>query len=102
RADAPFAATAAAKAALESLVRTAAVEFAARGITVNAVTPGFTRKDQGPSAGNAAAWAQAEQATPLGRIAEPDDVAALIAFLLSDAARHITGQVIHVDGGLTL
>lgn len=102
RADAPFAATAAAKAALESLVRTAAVEFAARGITVNAVAPGFTRKDHGPSAGNAAAWAQAEQATPLGRIAEPDDVAALIAFLLSDAARHITGQVIHVDGGLTL
>ncbi|HEM7802576.1 TPA: SDR family oxidoreductase, partial [Burkholderia cenocepacia] len=102
RADAPFAATAAAKAALESLVRTAAAEFAARGITVNAVAPGFTRKDHGPSAGNAAAWAQAEQATPLGRIAEPDDVAALIAFLLSDAARQITGQVIHVDGGLTL
>ncbi|AOJ30309.1 SDR family NAD(P)-dependent oxidoreductase [Burkholderia metallica] len=102
RADTPFAATAAAKAALESLVRTAAAEFAARGITVNAVAPGFTRKDHGPSAGNADAWAQAEQATPLGRIAEPDDVAALIAFLLSDAARQITGQVIHVDGGLTL
>ncbi|MCQ4437414.1 SDR family oxidoreductase, partial [Clostridioides difficile] len=43
----------------------------------------------------------AEQATPLGRIAEPDDVAALIAFLLSDAARQITGPVVHVDGGLT-
>ncbi|KVG61212.1 SDR family NAD(P)-dependent oxidoreductase [Burkholderia pseudomultivorans] len=102
RADAPFAATAAAKAALESLVRTAAAEFAAHGITVNAVAPGFTRKDHGPSAGNAAAWTQAERATPLGRIAEPDDVAALIAFLLSDAARQITGQVVHVDGGLTL
>ncbi|MCA7953982.1 SDR family oxidoreductase [Burkholderia seminalis] len=102
RAEAPFAATAAAKAALESLVRSAAAEFAAHGITVNAVAPGFTRKDHGPSTGNAAAWVQAEQATPLGRIAEPDDVAALIAFLLSDAGRQITGQVIHVDGGLTL
>lgn len=102
RADAPFAATAAAKAALESLVKTAAAELAAQHITVNAVAPGYTRKDQGPSAANAGAWAHAAQATPLGQVAEPDDVAALIAFLLSDAARHITGQVIHIDGGLTL
>ncbi|MBU9562976.1 SDR family oxidoreductase [Burkholderia multivorans] len=102
RADAPFAATAAAKAALESLVRSAAAEFAPAAITVNAVAPGFTRKDRGPSADNAGAWAHAAHATPLGRIAEPDDVAALIAFLLSDAARQITGQVVHVDGGLTL
>ncbi|MDI9682598.1 SDR family oxidoreductase, partial [Burkholderia cenocepacia] len=75
--------------------------FAARGITVNAVAPGFTRKDHGPSAGNAAAWAQAEQATPLGRIAEPDDVAASDSRNAISAARQITGQVIHVDGGLT-
>lgn len=102
RADAPFAATAAAKAALESLVRSAAAEFAPAAITVNAVAPGFTRKDRGPSADNAGAWVHAAHATPLGRIAEPDDVAALIAFLLSDAARQITGQVVHVDGGLTL
>jgi NAD(P)-dependent dehydrogenase (short-subunit alcohol dehydrogenase family) len=47
-------------------------------------------------------WTHAAAATPLGHVAEPADVAALIAFLLSDAARHITGQVIHVDGGLTL
>ncbi|OXH92647.1 short-chain dehydrogenase, partial [Burkholderia multivorans] len=91
-----------AKAALESLVRSAAAEFARAAITVNAVAPGFTRKDRGPSADNAGAWAHAAHATPLGRIAEPDDVAALIAFLLSDAARQITGQVVHVDGGLTL
>lgn len=102
RADAPFAATAAAKAALESLAKTAAAELAPHGVTVNCVAPGYTRKDHGPSAENAPVWARAADATPLGRVAEPSDVAALIAFLLSDEARHITGQVIHIDGGLTL
>ena len=102
RADAPFAATAAAKAALESLAKTAAAEFAPHGVTVNCVAPGYTRKDRGPSVENAPAWVRAADATPLGRVADPDDIAALIDFLLSDAARHITGQVIHVDGGLTL
>ncbi|HEV3423745.1 MAG TPA: SDR family oxidoreductase [Paraburkholderia sp.] len=102
RADAPFAATAASKAALESLAKTAAAELAPHGVTVNCVAPGYTRKDRGPGADNAAAWTHAADATPLGHIAEPADVAALIAFLLSDQARHITGQVIHIDGGLTL
>ncbi|WP_233832358.1 SDR family NAD(P)-dependent oxidoreductase [Paraburkholderia sp. ZP32-5] len=102
RADAPFAATAAAKAALESLARTAAAELAPLGVTVNCVAPGYTRKDHGPSADNATVWTRAAEATPLGHVAEPADVAALIAFLLSDEARHITGQVIHIDGGLTL
>lgn len=102
RADTPFAATAAAKAALESLAKTAAAELAPHGVTVNCVAPGYTRKDRGPSADNASAWNRAAQATPLGHIAEPADIAELIAFLLSDAARHITGQVIHIDGGLTL
>ncbi|QGZ62509.1 SDR family NAD(P)-dependent oxidoreductase [Paraburkholderia acidisoli] len=102
RADAPFAATAAAKAALEALAKTAAAELAPRGVTVNCVAPGYTRKDAGPTPENAPAWAHAAEATPLGRVADPTDIAELIAFLLGDAARHITGQVIHVDGGLTL
>jgi NAD(P)-dependent dehydrogenase (short-subunit alcohol dehydrogenase family) len=102
RADAPFAATAAAKAALESLAKTAAAELAPHGVTVNCVAPGYTRKDKGPTPENAPAWARAAQETPLGHVADPADIAELIAFLLSGAARHITGQVIHVDGGLTL
>ncbi|QGZ55734.1 SDR family NAD(P)-dependent oxidoreductase [Paraburkholderia acidiphila] len=102
RAGAPFAATGAAKAALESLAKTAAAELAPHGVTVNCVAPGYTRKDQGPTPENAPVWERAAQETPLGHVADPTDVAELIAFLLSDAARHITGQVIHIDGGLTL
>ncbi|PVX74094.1 SDR family NAD(P)-dependent oxidoreductase [Paraburkholderia unamae] len=102
RADAPFAATAAAKAALESLAKTAAAELAPHGVTVNCVAPGYTRKDKGPTPENAPVWERAAQETPLGHVADPADIAELIGFLLSDAARHITGQVIHVDGGLTL
>jgi len=99
----PFAPSAAAKAALEALVRTAAAELGPQGITVNAVAPGYTRKDRDrASAIGSSAWDRAVQAIPLGRIAEPDDVAGVIAFLLGPDARYITGQVIAVDGGLTL
>lgn len=97
-----FPASAAAKAAGEALMRTLAAELAPCGVTVNAVVPGYTRKDGGHSALGAEGWKKAAEATPLGRIAEPDDIAALITFLLSPAARHITGQAIAVDGGLSL
>ena len=97
-----FPASAAAKAAGEALTRALAVELALDGVTVNAVVPGYTRKDGGHSALAADGWRKAAEATPLGRIAEPEDIAALIAFLLSPAARHITGQAIAVDGGLSL
>ena len=97
-----FPASATAKSAGEALMRTFAAEMAPAGVTVNAVIPGYTRKDGGHTALNADGWKAAAAATPLGRIGEPEDVAALIAFLLSPAARHITGQAIAVDGGLSL
>lgn len=97
-----FPASAAAKAAGEALMRSLAAELAPAGVTVNAVIPGYTQKDGGHSALAAEGWQRAAEATPLGRIAKPADIAALIAFLLSSGARHITGQAIAVDGGLSL
>ena len=102
-ADYLFPVTAAAKGGLEALARTLARQLAADGVTVNCVAPGFTRKDkQGHSSLGGDAWQRAAELTPMGRIADPDDIAALVAFLLGPEARHITGQVIHVDGGLGL
>ena len=97
-----FPATAAGKGALEALARNLAFQLAPTGVTVNCVAPGFTRKDGGHAALAPAAWEAAARATPSGRIAEPDDIAAAIGFLLSRDARHITGQILRVDGGLSL
>jgi NAD(P)-dependent dehydrogenase (short-subunit alcohol dehydrogenase family) len=98
-----FAASAAAKAGVEALIKSAAAELAPSGVTVNAVAPGYVRKDR-PHTGalNEAQWAQALARVPMGRLATPDDIAAPIAFLLSADAAYITGQVIHIDGGMTL
>jgi 3-oxoacyl-[acyl-carrier protein] reductase len=98
-----FPASAAAKAALEALVRALAIELAPSGVTVNAVVPGFIRKDAGAHrAIGPAALAQQTARIPLGRIGLPDDVAAAVAFLASPAANYITGQILHVDGGLVM
>ena len=64
--------------------------------------PGYTRKDGGHSALDPEAWKRVGARAPLGKVAEPEDVAHLIAFLLSPEARYITGQAIAVDGGLAL
>lgn len=97
-----FPATAAAKGALEALARVLALQLAPQGVTVNCVAPGFTRKVGGHAALDPAAWEAAAAATPNGRLAEPEDIAAAVAFLLSREAGHVTGQILRVDGGLSL
>lgn len=97
-----FPASAAAKAGVEALVRSLAVEWAPK-VTVNAVVPGYTRKDSGAHAAlDKAAWEAVLARIPLRRLGEPDDVAAAIAFLASPAAAYITGQCLHVDGGVVI
>ena len=92
------AAYAASKAALLGYCRTLAIETAKRGITVNYVAPGFIATDM--MANYEAYREKMESQIPVGRFARPEEVAATVGFLMSDAAAYITGAVIPVDGGL--
>jgi NAD(P)-dependent dehydrogenase (short-subunit alcohol dehydrogenase family) len=97
------AAYAATKAGVSGLVRSLAIEWGPKGVTVNAVGPGIIKTpltkaymDQFPDKVKASI-----ANTPLGRLGEPEDVADVVTFLASDKARFITGQTIYVDGGIS-
>ena len=92
---------AAAKAGIIGFTRAVAREVASRTVTVNAVAPGFVLTDMTADLSDDQKQAILDL-IPLGRHAEPEDIAPLVAFLASDAARYITGQTLHVDGGLVM
>lgn len=88
---------AAAKAGLHGATKSLALEVASRGITVNAVAPGVI---ESPILNGAFSKEQLESLVPMKRAGSPEEVAALVAFLTSDAASYITGQIISINGGM--
>ncbi|MGC5284808.1 SDR family oxidoreductase [Micromonospora sp. DT231] len=95
-----IAAYAASKGAVEQLSAVASRELAARGITVNTVSPGATDTDLLHATNSAQSVEIAARVTPLGRLGQPADVADVVAFLCGPDARWVTGQNIHAAGGL--
>lgn len=93
---------AASKGALLSLVKGLCVEVAPRGITVNAVAPGWIETEMAEPAFGAGGRERIAESIPLRRIATADDVAGPIVFLCSRLARHITGEILNVNGGAVL
>lgn len=91
----------AAKAGVIGLTKTAAKELASRGITVNAVAPGFIETDMTAKLGDEIQKKLIEQ-IPLGKLGQPQDVARVVRFLASDDAAYMTGQTLHVDGGMVM
>ncbi|GAB4141520.1 MAG: 3-oxoacyl-[acyl-carrier-protein] reductase [Planctomycetaceae bacterium] len=92
---------AASKGGVQGFTRCFAAEIARRGVTVNAVAPGFIETDM-TEAVRGAAGDQIKKRIPVRRLGQPEDIANAVLFLVSDEASYITGQIITVDGGLTL
>ena len=92
---------AASKAGIIGLTKSAARELAPKGITVNAIAPGFIETDMTGVLPEKVKEATAAQ-IPLGRFGKPEQIAAAAAFLSSEDAGYITGQVLHVDGGMVM
>jgi len=89
----------ASKGGVVAMTRAMALELAPHGIRVNAIAPGLTDTAQ-PRYGNTEEELTVmASAVPLGRMAQPDDIASVAVFLASDDARHVTGQTVHVNGG---
>lgn len=91
----------AAKAGLAGLTRSLAVEYGPQGVRANLVAPGMTNTAMIANLPDKAKML-AKMNTPLRRLAEPDDIARVIAFLIGEGGRHITGETIHVSGGVTM
>jgi 3-oxoacyl-[acyl-carrier protein] reductase len=97
--DAGRSAYAAAKAGVLGLTRSLALELAACGVRVNTVAPGRIETPRVRANYTDAEWEAAAKRIPLGHAGQPQDVAEAVAYLSSDAAKHMTGQTIHVNGG---
>lgn len=87
------------KAALHHLVRCAGVEYAGRGVRINAVAPGYVRTPRLNERLDDEAWDAIGRVIPAGRAATPAEIAGPLLFLASDLSTHLTGEVINVDGG---
>lgn len=94
------AAYAASKAAVVALTRIAALEFGGRGVTANSICPGYVLTELGSDTRTSDQIAEWSSQSPLGRLCDPADVAAIVSHLASDEAAYVTGQALNVTGGM--
>jgi len=89
----------ASKGGIDAMTRSLAQELGSRGVTVNAIAPGFIATDMTQNLGDAVHEGLIQK-IPLGHLGKPEDIAAAVLFLAGDGAAYITGQVLHVNGGM--